>query len=479
MKYFTTPIFYVNSFPHIGTAHNMCLTDFLFKAFNYFGDQKSYLLTGTDEHGQKIYNSAKKNNIQVIDFVDKNVILFKDLANILNIKYNRFIRTTDEDHKYNVLKVWNLLLEKNFLYKDIYKGWYSERDECYFQEKEIYTKDNKKYSISTNAPLEFIEEECYFFKLSFFKEKLLNFYKEHPKFVIPNNLVNELIQFTNNIKDLCVSRKIDWGIDIPGENSKIYVWLDALFNYITAIGGVENYNKNLWNNVVHVIGKDIIIFHGVYWPALLMALDIEPPKNLLVHGWWLIDENKISKSLGNMITPKDILWDNSDYMRYYFCREGLIGRDSNFSMDKFVNIINNEVMDKFCNLFYRVFSILKKNFPQQNILIHKNLQAQKDISDLKDILYDNLKNFYVHKFIEKIVEFVDRINRLIEKEKIWENFNDHLQMYLINVIIEIIDIYEIIIPNLVGEIKNMYKLNDNILIIGVLKPFFKKITVQK
>lgn len=477
MKYFTTPIFYVNSKPHIGAAHNMCLVSFFRNAFLYF-HESSYILTGTDEHGQKIFNTSQKNHMNVIDFVNHNAKLFKDLADLLNVKYNRFIRTTDEDHKKNVLNVWKHLLDKGFIYKDIYSGWYAERDECFYKITETYIKEEKRYAASTNAIVEFIEEECYFFKLSSFKEKLLKFYEENKNFVIPNNLINELITFTYDLKDLCISRKIDWGIDIPNENTKIYVWLDALFNYITAIGGIDNYNQDLWNNVVHVIGKDIIIFHGVYWPALLMALEIKPPKHLLVHGWWLMNKDKMSKSLGNVVSPEEILFGNSDYMHYYFCREALIGRDGDFDVEIFANIINKEIMDKFCNLFYRVFALLYKKYGQKDVLLIHHLQAEKDISHLKQNLKLHLDNFYVHKFVEELSKFTNKINEFVEKEQIWNHFTDDISMYLIHTITTCIDIYEILIPNTVNEIKKMYiKQNDKLNIYN-LKQFFNKIIVQ-
>lgn len=476
--YITTPIFYTNGNPHLGHIHTVCLGDFFSKAFKNF-NYEVFFLTGTDEHGQKIANTAKKLNITPQELVNKTSEVFKNGFKDFNIDYNRFIRTTDEDHKKNVLDVWNKLLENNYLYKDIYKGLYAEKDECFYSLEETYLDGNQRKAIISNSEVVEIEEECYFFKLSAFKEKLLNFYKTHD-FTIPNNLKEELIKYVENLKDLCVSRNISWGIEIPNSNQTIYVWIDALFNYITAIGGINDYNKKLWENSLHIIGKDIIIFHGVYWPALLMAANLEPPKHLLIHGWWLFNNKKMSKSLGNIINPVNI--NHKEYLRYFCLRQELLGYDGNFDTEHFVNIINNELIGKVLNLFYRFFSLINQNYGFNKSIEINNFNNREDLINIKNKCLKHLENFSSKDYINELINVSNLANEYIDKHKIWKDFSIEHINYLCPLLDLLINLLNGVLNETFNKIKSLYilekKENNYEFTLIKLESLFSKITID-
>lgn len=474
--YITTPIFYTNGNPHLGHIHTCCLGDFFSKAFKNF-NYEVFFLTGTDEHGQKIANAAKTLNIPPQELVNKTSQVFKTLFEDYNINYDYFIRTTDENHKKNILEVWEILLKNNYLYKGVYKGLYAEKDECFYSPEETYVdKDNQRRATISNSEVVEVEEECYFFRLSAFKEKLLNFYETH-EFTIPNNLKEELIKYTENLKDLCVSRNISWGIKIPNTNQTIYVWIDALFNYITAIGAIENYNKDLWANSLHIIGKDIIIFHGVYWPALLMAVGLQPPKHLFIHGWWLFNDSKMSKSLGNIIDPSKIK--HKEYLRYFCLRQELLGHDGNFDKKHFIEIINNELIGKMLNLFYRFFSLINKNYGFNNIIEIDDFNKREDLILIKKQCLQHLEKFSSKHYINELINISNIANEYIDKNKIWQDFN----LKHINYLVPLLDLLSTLLKGVLEEtynkIKNLYtlKTNNNKYEFSLLKlePLFTKI----
>lgn len=432
--FITTPIFYPNSSPHLGHLHTCFLGDFLtrtFKLFNY----NVYFSTGTDEHGQKIDNTAKKQNITPKELVDQTSLKFKELMKHFDIQYDRFIRTTDPDHEKNVLLVWNKLIKNKYLYRGIYKGLYSEKDECFYSDNEtIVNEKNIRTAISSGNEVVEIEEECWFFALSKFKEKLLNFYDEN-FITIPKNLKNELISYISNLKDLCVSRKINWGIKIPRSNETIYVWIDALFNYISSIGNIETFDKNLWNNTIHLMAKDIVIFHGVYWPALLMAVDINPSIKLLVHGWWLVDNSKMSKSIGNIIDPFKFSI-SPDYLRYFCLRSDLIGHDGQIHLGQIETLINNELIDKFLNLIFRFFSLIKTKIGFNKTI---NLQVNMDkINLLKKDLKKSLVTFSPKQYIATIIQYASECNQYIEKYQLWKKMTQEHLDYLLPIVCNLI-----------------------------------------
>lgn len=352
--YITTPIYYVNDKPHIGHAYTSIAADVIAR-FKRLDNFDVFFLTGTDEHGQKVAQSAKKQDKDPKEFVDVLVEHFKELNQIMNISNDCFIRTTEERHVKTVQKVWEQLQSRQEIYKGSYAGWYSVRDEAFYSESELV--DGKA---PTGAEVEWIEEESYFFTLSKWQDKLLEFYAKNPDFVGPKERYNEVISFVKSgLEDLSVSRiKLTWGVKVPSDSAHtVYVWLDALFNYITAVEGT-----NYWPCDLHLVGKDIVRFHAVYWPAFLMALDLPLPKRVFAHGWWLNEGEKISKSLGNVIDPitlsKEVGVDN---LRFYMIREVPFGHDGNYSQASFNARINAELANNIGNLTQRVVAFAAKN----------------------------------------------------------------------------------------------------------------------
>ncbi|MBT7583163.1 MAG: methionine--tRNA ligase, partial [Kordiimonadaceae bacterium] len=301
--YITTPIYYVNDIPHIGHAYTTLACDYLarFKRLDGFDVM---FLTGTDEHGQKVEKSAEAAGMTPIELCDKVSQRFRELADFMNYSHDDFIRTTEERHKISCQALWTKLEENGHIYLDKYAGWYSVRDEAFYGEGELEEKDGEKVA-PTGAPVEWVEEESYFFRLSAWEDRLLEFYENLPQTVLPNSRKNEVKSFVKGgLRDLSVSRtSFKWGIPVPGNDKHImYVWIDALTNYMTAAGypdeNAEEY-KAFWPADLHMIGKDIIRFHCVYWPAFLLAAGLPLPKRIFAHGWWTIEGQKMSKSLGN------------------------------------------------------------------------------------------------------------------------------------------------------------------------------------
>eukprot|EP00977_Amphora_coffeiformis_P029695 scaffold42408_cov176-Amphora_coffeaeformis.AAC.4 len=304
----TTPIYYVNDKPHIGHAYTSTACDVIARFMRLSG-RDVFFLSGTDEHGQKVEQSAANRGMNPQDFVDEVSVNFRELLDLLNISNDAFIRTTEEAHKASVQHLWNVMVDKGYIYLGNYEGWYSVRDECFYNESELV--DGKA---PTGADVEWVsKEESYFFKLSEFQDKLLQFYEDNPDFIAPESRRNEVVSFVKGgLRDLSISRtSFQWGVKVPKDDGHVmYVWIDALTNYISALGypnegSDSNYSK-FWPGALHVVGKDILRFHAVYWPAMLMAADLPLPKRLFAHGWWTKDGQKISKSLGNVIDPVEL-----------------------------------------------------------------------------------------------------------------------------------------------------------------------------
>ncbi|MDP1975217.1 MAG: class I tRNA ligase family protein, partial [Alphaproteobacteria bacterium] len=303
--YVTSPLYYVNDNPHIGHAYTNLACD-VWARFMRLDGHDVFFLTGTDEHGQKVEKSAELAGLTPKDFVNEKSQSFRDLFKAFDFSNNDFIRTTEPRHQKAVHHIWNLLLERDQIYLSSYAGWYAIRDEAFYNESELI--DGKA---PTGAPVEWVEEPCYFFRLSAWQDRLLEFYEKHPDFMHPRSRGNEVLSFVRGgLKDLAVSRTtFKWGIPVPNDPTHVmYVWFDALTNYITALGYPnENWQQDFWANAHHVMGKDILRFHAVYWPAFLMAADLMPPKQIVAHGWWTNEGEKISKSLGNVINPFDLI----------------------------------------------------------------------------------------------------------------------------------------------------------------------------
>ena len=325
--YITTPIYYPSGKPHMGHAYSSIIADVIAR-YKSIDNYNVFFLTGTDEHGLKIQREAKRNNKDPKVFCDEISTTFKNLAKSLNLSNNDFIRTTEDRHYKSVKEIWQRLEKSGDIYLDKYSGWYSVSDEAYYDEDEITDDNGSKKSKLSGSKVEWVEEDSYFFKLSAWSEKLLKFYKENPNFILPLSRKKEVENFVKKgLKDLSVSRtSFSWGIPVPKNNKHIiYVWLDALTNYISALNfpnTEDNLYKKYWPADLHIIGKDILRFHAIYWPAFLLAAKIKPPKRVFGHGWILSDDKKMSKSLGNILDPLEIIKIYGvDQLRYYLIKE--------------------------------------------------------------------------------------------------------------------------------------------------------------
>ncbi|KAK3377768.1 tRNA synthetases class I (M)-domain-containing protein [Podospora didyma] len=367
--YVTTPIFYVNAAPHVGHLYSMVLADVL-KRWHVLGGQRAILCTGTDEHGIKVQQAAHLQSVNPKQLCDDNAAMFLNLAHKANIDCDRFIRTTDADHVDAVKHFWWLLNERGLIYESKHEGWYSVSDECFYTESAVekcmdaFTGDVNMVSIETGSKVEWIEEKNYHFRMTTLKDKLLEFYKKNPNWVHPEPRMRQVVNWVqNNLEDLSISRpvsRLTWGIPVPDDESQtIYVWVDALINYITNAGfpgwtpGRET--EGGWPADVHVIGKDIIRFHCVYWPALLLALDLPLPKRVLSHAHWTMDKTKMSKSLGNTVNPFFAIdrW-GVDTMRFFLIYDGGIAEDADYNNERISQRYNSALKSRIGNLAQRV-----------------------------------------------------------------------------------------------------------------------------
>ena len=389
--YITTPIYYPSGNPHMGHAYSSIIAD-IFARFKRLEGYNVLFLTGTDEHGLKIQREAEKYKKDPKIFCDELSKKFKELTKILNLSNDDFIRTTEKRHFKSVEAIWNRLVESGDIYLDKYSGWYSVSDEAYYDKDEIEEVSGKKISKVSGSSVDWVEEDSYFFKLSSWSEKLLKHYKDNKDFILPSSRKNEVVNFVEKgLKDLSVSRtSFSWGIPVP-KNKKhvIYVWLDALTNYISALNFPDTNNKTykkFWPANIHIIGKDILRFHAIYWPAFLLAAKLPLPARVFGHGWILSEDKKMSKSLGNILDPIEIIKSYGiDQLRYYLVKEVSLGNDGSISLENLKNCINNDLANNYGNLCQRVFSFVKKNCS------NKIPKANK-LADSDNKLLDHLKN---------------------------------------------------------------------------------------
>jgi methionyl-tRNA synthetase len=371
--YVTTAIAYPNGQPHIGHAYEMVATDAIARWRRLEGREVLFL-TGTDEHGLKMVQTAQREGLSTRELADRNSARFKDLAAALNISNNDFVRTTEERHFKSSQEIWNRMAASNNgdIYQSIYTGWYSVRDEAYFDESELTTgEDGKKYAPS-GAEATWVEEPSYFFRLSAYQERLLKLYEEQPDFIAPKERRNEIVSFVKSgLQDLSISRTtFDWGIPVPNAPGHVmYVWIDALTNYITGAGFPDDKGElfqKFWPADLHVIGKDIVRFHTVYWPAFLMSAGLPLPGRVFAHGFLTSEGKKMSKSLGNVVDPFEMVEAfGADPVRYYFLREISWGQDGDWGREKFINRNNADLANNFGNLAQRSLSMIAKNFGGQ------------------------------------------------------------------------------------------------------------------
>jgi len=425
--YITTPIYYVNDKPHIGHAYTTIACDILSR-FNKLCQNKVFFLTGTDEHGQKVEKAANNNNIDPQVFVDQMSKTFQDLIPALGCEINDFIRTSEERHKKSAQALWNKLIENKQIYLSNYEGWYSIRDEAFYLENEL-TKKNNIFFAPTGASVEWVKEESYFFKLSEWEDKLLQYYEHNPKAIMPKSRYNEVISFIKSgLKDISISRTtFSWGIKVPDTNNHImYVWIDALCNYLTAIdypNTDSNKFKEFWP-AIHIVGKDILRFHAVYWPAFLLASDLKPPKKIFAHGWWTNEGKKISKSLGNTIDPYEVINEYGlDQFRFFLFREVPFGNDGDFSKDSIAIRVNSDLSNNFGNLIQRICTFIYKNCDKKvenKFDLNENDHNLISLSEKKINNYIELMNNQeIDKAIKEIFDLLTETNIYIDKQAPW------------------------------------------------------------
>ena len=426
--YLTTPIYYVNDVPHIGHAYTTLACDVLarFKRLDGF-DVK--FLTGTDEHGQKVEKSAQAAGIAPLAFTDQVSQNFRDLVGLMNYSNDDFIRTTEPRHVKSVQALWTRLKDAGEIYLGGYTGWYSVRDEAFYGEDELTTTPTGKKIAPTGAECEWVEEPSYFFRLSAWQDRLLAFYEANPDFILPPSKRNEVMSFVKGgLKDLSVSRTtFKWGIPVPGDDAHImYVWLDALANYITAVGyPVESgdYAK-YWPADLHMVGKDILRFHAVYWPAFLMAAGLQPPKRVFAHGWWTIEGQKMSKSLGNVIAPEQLVTSYGlDQTRYFLLREVPFGNDGDFSHTAMVQRINGNLANDYGNLVQRVLSMIAKNcgaqVPQPGPFTEADDKLLGAAHALLPTLRAEIDVQAFHKALDALWAVIGDANRYVDEQAPW------------------------------------------------------------
>ena len=425
-KFFlTTPIYYVNGQPHLGHAYTTVAADIIAR-FNRLRGKKVFFLTGTDEHGLKIQQTAEKLGITPEELADRNADRFKELWKVLNISYDRFIRTTETAHVEAVKYILQKCYENGDIYKGHYEGWYCVGCEEFKTEKELLEGNvcpiHKK-------PCEYIKEETYYFRLSKYTEKLLEFYEKNPQFVKPEYRFNEVKEFVKQgLKDISITRpknRVKWGIVAPfDENQTVYVWFDALTNYLSGVGYPSPEYKEWWPADLHLVGKDILRFHAVYWPAFLMSAGEELPKQIFAHGWWLVEGHKISKSLGNVIDPFVAVEKiGVDPFRYILFRETPFGEDGNLTRESVLNRVNGELVNEIGNLYSRVVSMANK-YTEGGVEKTDAIPLAEEYAKLTEEVLGNyqklVEEFKFHKALEETLRLAEFLNRYIDQTKPWE-----------------------------------------------------------
>ena len=474
--YITTPIYYPSAKPHMGHAYSSIIADF-FARFKKIDGFNVHFLTGTDEHGLKIQRAAEVKNVDTLKFCDEISKTFRKLSKTLNLSNTDFIRTTEERHKKTVQYLWNILEKNDEIYLSKYSGWYSVSDEAFYNEDEIETIDGKKIAINSKSEVEWVDEESYFFRLSKWEKPLLDFYEKNPDFISPKSRKNEIISFVKSgLKDLSVSRKsFSWGIKVPNNKDHIiYVWLDALTNYISALNYPNKENdlfKTFWPASIHLIGKDILRFHAVYWPAFLLAAKIELPKKVYGHGWILSGDEKMSKSKGNILDPLEIIEQYGlDPLRYYLIKEVSFGNDGNISQDRLEDCINSDLANNFGNLCQRVTAFAMNNCQG---LIPKDIDFEKEDLVILDDFKLNIENIRVkideqdvNYYINFIVNSLFVANKYFNDQEPWKKKDNPKRMNTIvyttfEIIRKISFMLYPIIPDSALKALKIFEINEN------------------
>jgi methionyl-tRNA synthetase len=426
--YLTTAIHYTNGPPHIGHAYEMVASDAIAR-FKRLDGYDVFAMTGTDEHGQKVQRTAAQNNLSPKEFVDKLAERFEQMEQRLGCSFDRFIRTTDADHKVSTEELWRRMEANGDIYLAKYSGWYSVRDEAFYGEEEITLQPDGTRLGGQGTPVEWVEEESYFFRLKSYQDRLLKLYEDVPDFISPETRKNEVVSFVKGgLEDLSISRTtFDWGLPVPGDPKHVmYVWVDALNNYVTGTGfpDPESPRAHYWPADVHIIGKDIVRFHAVYWPAFLMSAGLPLPKRVFGHGFLLNKGTKMSKSLGNVVDPFGLAEAYGvDQLRYFFLREVSFGQDGNYSHDAIVGRINADLANDLGNLAQRSLSMIAKNcegrVPPQGTLN----EADEAMLAMADGALANaraaMKDFALHTVLADLWAVVAEANRYFANNEPW------------------------------------------------------------
>lgn len=425
--YITTPIFYPNGEPHIGHAYTAVATDMLAR-FNRLDGKDVFFLTGTDEHGQKMQQTAQKEGITPLELADRNSAVFREMVGVLNCSNDDFIRTTEKRHEIACQALWERMAKNGDIYLDKYDGWYSVRQEAFFDEGETELGDDGVRREPLGSPVEWVEEESYFFKLSAYEDKLLEHFEKYPDFIGPDSRRNEILSFVKGgLRDLSISRTtFDWGVPVPGNDKHVmYVWIDALTNYITATGWPEEGARSkFWPADVHIIGKDIIRFHSVYWPAFLMSAGVELPKRVYSHGFLFHRGEKMSKSVGNVIDPISLAAQYGvDQLRYFLLREVPFGQDGSYSHEAIINRTNADLANDLGNLAQRSLSMIGKNcdgnIPEKGPLSDEDSQILADAYALLDACRTLIAKQQIHKALDLIWNVVADCNKYFAGQEPW------------------------------------------------------------
>ncbi len=427
--YVTTPIYYVNDVPHLGHAYTTVACDVLARFMRLDGRRVRFL-TGTDEHGQKVEKSAAAADTEPLAFCDQVSQAFRDLTVALNASNDDFIRTTEARHIESVQALWKRIADNGHIELGSYSGWYAVRDEAFYAEDELVENEAGEKIAPSGAPVEWTEEPSYFFKLSDFEQPLLELYESHPDMILPDSRRNEVLSFVRGgLRDLSISRtSFRWGIPVPGDDEHVmYVWLDALTNYITALGfpdtDAELY-KTFWPAHTHMVGKDILRFHAVYWPAFLLAAGLEPPKRIFAHGWWTVDGQKMSKSLGNALNPLDLIERYGlDPLRFFMLREIPFGRDGDFSHDAMVTRMNVDLANDLGNLAQRVLSMVHKScdahVPEPGEFTSDDNALLAQAHALVGVMRDNMERENPTGALTAFFDLVGAANRYVDTMAPW------------------------------------------------------------
>ncbi len=473
--YLTTAIHYVNGAPHLGHAYEEISADVIAR-FKRLDGYKVMFLTGTDEHGQKVEKTAAKEGEEPKEFADRISGLFVEMCEALNISNDDFIRTTEERHRLSVQEIWRRIAKNGDIYLDNYAGWYSVRDEAFFGEDELTEQDGKRFAPS-GAEVEWVEEPSYFFRLSAYGDKLLQHYDENPDFILPRFRRNEVVNFVKQgLMDLSISRTtFNWGIPVPDDETHImYVWLDALTNYITATGfpdeSAESY-KTFWPADLHIIGKDIIRFHTIYWPAFLMSAGLPLPKRVFGHGFINIEGQKMSKSLGNVITPEAMIEEfGLDQVRYFMMREIPYGNDGSFSKESMVNRMNADLANDLGNLGQRVLSMITKNcegaVPTPGALTAEDNALLDLARGALEPMRNEMEIQQIHRMLEAIWRVVGEANRYVDQQAPWAlRKTDFARMetvlYVLAEVIRIVGIYvQCITPDAAAKLLDQLAIDE-------------------